>query len=81
MPCSAGGANIYTVVTVDQNSLHTGASDDQHNGFYPFGLFKLFVELFKRLIVFLPHVGHLLFVDFSLFLQRLLQMRDLSLTL
>lgn len=35
---------------------------------YPFGLFQLFIELVKRLIVFLSHVGHLLLVELGIFL-------------
>lgn len=52
-----------------------------HPTHYPFGLFQLFIELVEGLIVFLSHVGHLLLMDLGLFIQILLQLGDLSLTL
>lgn len=48
---------------------------------YLLGLFQLFIEPFKCLIVFLSHLSHLLLVELGLFIQGLLQLDDFCLTL
>lgn len=50
-------------------------------GSYPLSLLQLLIELIEGLAVFLSHLAQLLLMNSGLFIQSLLELRHLSLTL